>query len=456
MSRVPIYADKMALLVRFHWIVAIFSLVYSLVSVYIVFQPGVYIMAGNGLLLLVNLVYFKRTLNFALTAHLFLLSNCFVAVMGSSYFSGGLYSPVAPWFALVPVTATLLFGFNRSTYVWLGLAVACIAALIAVSFSDDGAPVLFDARYAVFFNAMCLVGSAVLLAMLTQLFEAAKNNALLVSDQKNSDLEVAIRRLQETREQLVQQEKLASLGSLVAGVAHELNTPIGNAITTASALTYASAELKKNIERGDLRKSALLEFLTNNEAMNQLITRSCERAGRLINSFKQVAVDQTAEQRRTFELLSLLEDNVGALRPSVSHAKVSIELDVPHGIVCDSYPGPLGQVIVNIVQNAIVHAFSGRDGGTVLIVAKCPSAESVEILVEDNGSGMDAHVMAHIFDPFFTTRLGQGGSGLGLSVSQNITTGVLGGTLQVRSIVGEGSRFVLTMPMSAPVRAPAA
>jgi signal transduction histidine kinase len=268
---------------------------------------------------------------------------------------------------------------------------------------------------------------------------------------RNRDLNEAIQRLNEIRAQLVQQEKLASLGSLVAGVAHELNTPIGNALTTASTLQDASAELKRSIERGELRKSLLLEFLENNVAMNELITRSCERAATLISSFKRVAVDQTSEQRRDFELRPLVEDNVNTLKLSFKNAHVRLDVDLPADILCDSYPGPLGQVIVNVLQNALTHAFGGIEQGVVRVTASVQS-QWVNIVITDNGVGMDARVLARIFDPFFTTRLGQGGSGLGLSVSQNIMIAVLGGRITADSLPGAGSTFTLSFPLRATER----
>ncbi len=246
----------------------------------------------------------------------------------------------------------------------------------------------------------------------------------------------------------MQQEKLASLGALVAGVAHELNTPIGNALTTSSSLGHAARQLQDSVQRGELRKSVLVEFLKNAEAMNDLVVRSCERAATLITSFKQVAVDQTSEQRREFEILPLVEDNVNALRPSFKHAAVHIALEIPGGIRCNSYPGPLGQVLVNLVQNAVIHGFADRRGGTIRITAHAEDAR-VQMTVEDDGLGMSDEVRAHIFDPFFTTRLGQGGSGLGLSVSQNIVTMVLGGSIDVHSSPGQGTRFVLRFPRDA-------
>jgi C4-dicarboxylate-specific signal transduction histidine kinase len=185
--------------------------------------------------------------------------------------------------------------------------------------------------------------------------------------------------------------------------------------------------------------------------MTELVTRSCARAADLICSFKQVAVDQTSEKRRVFDLRSLVEDNVAALRPSFRKAPWAIEIDVPADIKCDSYPGPLGQVIANVVQNAILHAFEGRETGLLRITATRKDA-MVELVFSDDGNGMPGDVLAHIFEPFYTTRLGQGGSGLGLSIVLNIVTGILGGTVHASSELDRGTRIAMTMSLVAPLQ----
>ncbi|HLA36491.1 MAG TPA: 7TM diverse intracellular signaling domain-containing protein [Rhodocyclaceae bacterium] len=271
--------------------------------------------------------------------------------------------------------------------------------------------------------------------------------------ERTAELSATIDRLKQTQHELVQADKLASLGALVAGVAHELNTPIGNALTTATTLEDSAKELEATMARGEMRRSTLIYFVESTVSMAELITRSCQRAGTLINSFKQVAVDQTSEQRRRFNLRSLVDDNIAALRPSFRHAPWIIETDIPANIQCDSYPGPLGQIIANLVQNAVAHAFEGCDTGT-LNVSAVVANDGVEMVFSDNGIGMDRTVLAHIFEPFYTRRLGQGGSGLGLSISLNIATGVLGGSLHATSEPGCGSRFILRFPLTAPNQAP--
>ncbi len=269
--------------------------------------------------------------------------------------------------------------------------------------------------------------------------------------ERTAELSATVDRLKQTQHDLVQAEKLASLGALVAGVAHELNTPIGIALTTASTLEDNAKDFQRTVEDGSVKRSSLDFFVQKSVDMGALLVRSCHRAADLISSFKQVAVDQTSEQQRQFDLRSLVEDNVVSLRPSFKQPVMNIEIEVPNGINCNSYPGPLGQVLVNLIQNADLHAFAPDEQGTLRITASVV-ADMVELIITDNGKGMDEETAARIFEPFFTTRLGQGGSGLGLAICRNIVKGVLGGSLLATSAPGAGSRFVVSFPITASPR----
>lgn len=268
-------------------------------------------------------------------------------------------------------------------------------------------------------------------------------------EQRTHELSATVIRLQQAQHDLAEAEKLASLGALVAGVSHELNTPIGVALTAASALEDEALAFKQSLDVGGLKRSALDGFVQGAIDKGNLLAQSCHRAANLIRSFKQVAVDQTSEQRREFDLLELVDDNLAALRPSLNAATWSIEVDVPAGIRCNSYPGPLGQVLTHVIQNAAVHAFEDRPAGLLRITAVA-NAGTVEMRISDNGHGMSAHSLAHVFEPFYTTKLGKGGSGLGMAVCRNIVVGVLGGQIAVTSQPGAGSEFVVRFPLVAP------
>lgn len=268
--------------------------------------------------------------------------------------------------------------------------------------------------------------------------------------ERTAALTDSLERLKITQGELVHAEKMASLGSLVAGVAHELNTPIGNALTVATTLTEHAKALQTELQQNGLRKSTLTQFTDNVVPMSELIEGACRKADTLISSFKRVAVDQTSEQRRQFSLLDVVQDIGASLAPSLRKYALTVQIDVPPGIECDGYPGPLGQVLSNLIQNASIHAFDPEQAGTVRIRA-WEQDGNVLLHVEDNGKGMEADVLGRIFDPFFTTRLGQGGSGLGLAISMNIVRGVLCGTMQAHSTPAQGSVFELCFPKATPV-----
>jgi len=285
--------------------------------------------------------------------------------------------------------------------------------------------------------------------MLNQSLEATVTVRTGELEQKNAELASTIDNLHQTRESLVRSEKLAGLGSIVAGVAHELNTPIGNALTVSSTQVENTRTFIKDIEAG-IKRSTLLQFVENSRVSADLIERNLVRAAQLVQGFKQVAVDQTSDQKRTFKLKETIDEHLLMLQPMLKQTPYRIVADVAPEISMNSYPGPLGQVVTNLVNNAVLHGFNGRDFGTVKLESKKINENWLRLTVSDDGVGISAENQDRIFDPFFTTRLGQGGSGLGLNIVFNIVHNVLGGTIEVRSNPGEGSVFVVILPIAAP------
>jgi ligand-binding sensor domain-containing protein/signal transduction histidine kinase len=258
----------------------------------------------------------------------------------------------------------------------------------------------------------------------------------------------AYRQLKDTQAQLAAHEKLASLGSLVAGVAHELNTPIGNSLLMASTLQEKTELLAARFAQAQLKKSELEGWIAAAVEASALIQRSLEGAAELVNSFKQVSVDQASTQRRRFDLAQACHEIAATIMNQVRRGGHSLQLQVEPGIVMDSYPGPLGQVVINFVNNALLHAFDGP-GGTMQLTASRTGEDRVRIEFRDNGRGVPAEYLSRIFDPFFTTRMGQGGTGLGLNIAYNIVTTLLQGAIQVESEPGQGTAFILDLPLRA-------
>jgi signal transduction histidine kinase len=254
----------------------------------------------------------------------------------------------------------------------------------------------------------------------------------------------------ETQRFLIEAERLAALGSLVAGVAHEISSPVGTSLTIASSLARRSVAFAEHVASGQVRRSILSEFTDHcRDATGQLVA-NLRRAGELIQSFKQVAVDRSHADRRTFDLKVATEQIVASVRPGLQKSRCSLAVEIPADIMMDSFPGPYGQVLTNLVFNSITHGFNGMDGGRVQISARRLNPGHVEIVVSDDGKGMSDEVKRRIFDPFFTTRRAQGSTGLGLHIVYNIVTRHLGGRLSLDSAPGNGTTFHMILPIFAP------
>ncbi len=262
--------------------------------------------------------------------------------------------------------------------------------------------------------------------------------------------EAALRNLQETQNFLIEAEKLAALGRLVAGVAHEINNPVGTSLTVASSLERKAAMFTAEVARGDLRRSSLNEFLDiSREASSQLVA-NLTRAAELVQSFKQVATDRSHSNQRTFDLGDLTEQVFLSLRPSLGKQNVTLNVECQPDLIMNSYPGPYGQVLTNLLLNSIAHAFPGGKGGTVDVKAQASGHDHVEIVFSDDGCGMSLDVRRKAFDPFFTTRRDQGGTGLGFHIVHSIVTNCLGGRLNLDSEPNQGTKMQILLPRVAP------
>jgi signal transduction histidine kinase len=243
---------------------------------------------------------------------------------------------------------------------------------------------------------------------------------------------------------------MAALGSLVAGVAHELNTPLGNGVMAVSAMGDATRSFQAAIQSG-VRRDDLRQLVDSIAQGTDIARRNLRRAAELVHSFRQAAADQAGAQRRSFELAEVVHEMVVSLQPTFARQPWRIEVDVPAtGLRMDSYPGALGQALGNLIQNAVLHGFDGRSHGTVRITAGALSDRRIWLHVVDNGRGIAAEHLNRIFDPFMTTRMGRGGTGLGLHISYNAIVNLLGGTLTVDSVLGQGACFAMRLPVQAP------
>ena len=267
--------------------------------------------------------------------------------------------------------------------------------------------------------------------------------------QSNRELSQALITVEQAKDELIQSERLAALGRMVAGIAHELNTPLGNGRIAVSALADRLARFEASLAEG-LRRSELDAFIASVRTSSGIAEHNLRRAADLVGSFKQVAADRTASRRRKFQLREAVDEVFLTISPTMKHLHVSLSAHVPEFLWLDSYPGELGQALTNLIENAVAHGFKDRAHGSVAVTADLDERDQIVLEVRDDGCGMTEDVARKAFDPFFTTALGQGGTGLGLFITHNAVTNVLGGTISLHSRPGAGTVFELRIPRVAP------
>ena len=265
-------------------------------------------------------------------------------------------------------------------------------------------------------------------------------------ERANAELSHMLERNARMQADLVQSEKQAALGRLVAGLGHELSTPMGNALMVATAMQHKALDFGGRAADGSLSLAELERFAVYCRDACELVERNLSRANRLVTSFKQSAVDQIAERRRRFDLRQTIEEVMATLEHLMKFRPLRLHLALAPDIEMDSYPGAIGQVLTNMFINALVHGFGPEQAGDIWVSARHDGPDEVRIELRDNGRGIDPEVMGKVFDPFFTTRLGQGGSGLGLYIVFNAVSGPLRGHIEVHSEPGRGTNFVITVP----------
>ncbi|TFW29232.1 GAF domain-containing sensor histidine kinase [Massilia horti] len=266
-------------------------------------------------------------------------------------------------------------------------------------------------------------------------------------EQQNAALNNALTALQDAQSELVRQEKLASLGRLVAGVAHEINTPLGICVTATSHMVQELKLTREELAAGELTEDSLSGFFDVLDQSLRIMTTNTQRAAALVRSFKQVAVDQSSGELRSFNLGTYLNEVLLSLQPKLKGRPVTVEVDCAKDITLESYPGAVSQIVTNMVMNSLVHGFEEGQTGRIDIRAALDGS-SVTLAYTDDGVGMDEEVLGKLFDPFFTTKRGAGGSGLGAHILYNLVTGALGGSVRVESAPGQGLRYYLRFPRS--------
>ena len=266
----------------------------------------------------------------------------------------------------------------------------------------------------------------------------------------NNNLEAIVQErtgeLVKAREHLMDAEKMAALGRLVAGVAHEINTPAGLAVTSASYLQQKTEDILKLFKEERIKKSDLEDYLAISNEASSIILNNLNRLWELIKSFKQIAVDQSSEQKRKFRVKEYMENILLSLKPRLKETKHSIKINCSDDLYIISYPGAISQILANLLVNSLVHAYDNGDEGNIVMSFSIDSRKGnrrAVLTYSDDGKGIKEEFLSRIFEPFFTTRRGKGGTGLGLNIVYNIVTQKLRGTIGCLSKLGEGTTFVM-------------
>jgi signal transduction histidine kinase len=267
--------------------------------------------------------------------------------------------------------------------------------------------------------------------------------------ESNHDLSRTLRELQEIQDLLIESGKMALLGELVAGVAHEINTPIGVSLTMSSYIEVEARHLLTKVEENSLSKSDFMKFLSKLEESSNIVVRNLLRAGELITSFKQVAVDQTSHSVRKFNFRDYLNETLMNLQSQFKHRDIVINNECPEDLIIVSYPGAYAQVFTNLIMNSLIHAFDQDTEGVITINAE-EIGNSLQVTFHDNGHGIAEEHINKIFNPFFTTKRDLGGTGLGLNITYNIAINILKGNIICQSEIDDGTTFILTVPFHHP------
>jgi NO-binding membrane sensor protein with MHYT domain/nitrogen-specific signal transduction histidine kinase len=368
--------------------------------------------------------------------------------------------------AVIASTGALWLAVRASHLIWrlaasvvMGLAVASMhyVGMAAICFTAAPRPPTF--RGDIFNNGTLalLVATGTLIALLVALAAAMidhrfaqRQREIAASQAATARAEAALAALKAMQQNLIQAEKMASLSRFTAGVAHEINTPIGTGLTAATVLQRHTSDFVKAVESGTVTRSAALRYAAVAGESCALIVSNIQRAAELIQSFKQVAVDQTSGVRRSFDLDAYLHEVVHSLSPRLRRTAHHVAIDCPAGLRLFNDPGAISQILTNLLMNSLVHGYPDGRPGTLSVQARKLPGETVELVYGDDGSGIREADLKHVFDPFFTTKRAGGGTGLGLHIVYNIVTQTLKGSIQVESIPG-ATRFRMHFPISLPV-----
>ena len=277
--------------------------------------------------------------------------------------------------------------------------------------------------------------------------EMHKHSPEELVDERTKELVSVIDNLNQTQQQLIDAEKMASLGRLVAGISHELNTPLGICLTFISSLEEKLTSFQKAFHSGELRREDFVSFLQSARETSSIVTSHLTQASELVQDFKMVSVDVSSEMKREFDLVEYIKNVINSLKGEMLETKISVEYDHSNDFAINSYPGLFTQIITNLIMNSLTHAFVSGVAGAIKVELKI-AQKMMTIIYQDDGKGMTADTRKQVFEPFFTTTRGTGGSGLGMNILYNLVVNNLSGSVECHSELNLGTKFVIEFPRS--------
>ncbi len=394
---------------------------------------------GYGLITVLNFTYLYFSKNFQFSQALQLLISLLLPFLFQLSLGGFVSSGAQVFWAITAILGAFTFKENKSIIVWFilyivliilsGLFDADIRALNLVEVPDT---------ISILFFVINISAVSLIIFSLFYYFVGSERNY-------RESLHENLESLKNAQAQLVEAEKMSALGGLVAGVAHEVNTPLGISITAASIFKNKIKKLEKSIQENTLSKTDLDNFIHDLSDADDILIKNLDRAALLIKNFKKISVDQSSEELRRFELNTYIEEVVSTFRSELRQHEVTLELNLhPDPIKMYSYPGDIAQMIINLLQNSIVHAFDETDDKHITLTTQMTD-EKITLMCCDNGKGIHTDVEAKIFEPFVTTKRNKGGTGLGLNITYNLVTQHLGGSIKLDSEYKKGARFIITL-----------
>jgi len=386
-----------------------------------------------------NFTYLYYSKNFKFSQNLQIIISLLLPFFFQFFLGGFIASGGNVLWSVIAVFGSFTLRNKKMSLVWLSLF---IGLMIFSGLVDDYAKpydIGLDNSYIIFFFVINFIFTISIIFSLYYYFVSTEESA-------RRELQDSLEQLKLTQEQLIESEKMASLGSLVSGVAHELNTPLGVGISGVSQLKHELKKLISNYEQNTLTENALHEYFEVTEKLTDTINDRLSNAATLVKSFKSISVDQHFEDKREFDLCQYINNIIISLQNQLKSKQVKIENKIGQNIILDTYPGVISQVFSNLILNSLAHAFEDNNNNNIIISVNV--GDAIVIIYEDNGKGVSKEIEKKIFDPFFTTKRGQGGSGLGLHIIYNLITQRLLGSLEAFSVSPHGLGFRITLSTS--------